>query len=110
MLPSYLLNRPFLPLATDRLTLGSFLKRMQSLWQPWRMIKGSLNDLSVFLIPIRFKMLINLLLFTQDEIQKGSSISLAIIRRVDQTFMGVIGLKRRTRILAGAGLLGAGVW
>ncbi len=93
MIPDFLLNRSFLPLTTERLILrplqvqdadamatlandSRVAQRLQHLPHPY-----TLADAHTFINS------------SQEALKKGTGLSLAIIRRADQTFMGVIGYK-----------------
>lgn len=108
MLPSYLLNRPFLPLATDRLTLRPLEEKDARLMTSLANDKRVAERLKHLPHPYTLEDAHKFITFTQDEIQKGSSISLAIIRRADQTFMGVIGLKEELGFWLGHAFWGQG--
>lgn len=93
MVPTFLRNRPFLPLATERLVLrpveekdaaplaklandARIAEMLARLPHPY-----SLADTHAFITRAK------------EELQSGHSIKLAVIRRSDQTFMGMVGLE-----------------
>jgi len=93
MIPSSLLNRPFLPIATDRLTLRP-LEENDAVH-----MAALLNDKCIAettaRIPYPYKLrdAHQFIGYAQDGIQQGTYVIWAIIRRSDQTFMGVISLE-----------------
>lgn len=93
MIPSTLLNRPFLPLATERLTLRPLqekdLAAMAELANDIRVAQ----KLTRLPYPYTLKDAHAFLPYAQGGIAKGAHVTLAIIRRSDQTFMGVVGLE-----------------
>ena len=108
MLPSYLLNRPFLPLATDRLTLRPLEEKDAEFMATLANDQRVAERLKRLPHPYTLQDAHKFITFTQNEIQKGSSISLAIIRRADQTFMGVIALKEELGFWLGQAFWGQG--
>ncbi|MBY0293096.1 MAG: GNAT family N-acetyltransferase [Alphaproteobacteria bacterium] len=108
MLPSYLLNRPFLPLATDRLALRPLEEKDAEPMAILANDKRVAERLKRLPHPYTLQDAHQFIAFTQSGIQKGSSICLAIIRRSDQTFMGVIGLEEELGFWLGHAFWGQG--
>ncbi len=94
MLPKYLQNRPFLPIATERLTLRPvqlsdaddmarlandirIAERLARLPHPY-----TLSDAHAFIADCK------------KGLKEGSAVRLAVIRRKDQKFMGMIGFEK----------------
>jgi len=93
MIPSFLKNRPFLPIATERLILRPLeahdaaamtllasdirvAERLNRIPHPY-----SLDDAKAYIA------------YANAGLKKGTHVCLAIVRRVDHTFLGVIGLE-----------------
>ncbi len=93
MVPSFLKNRPFLPIATERLILRPLEEKdatpMTALASDIRVAER----LSRLPHPYSLKDATKYIAFSQEGIKKGTHVCLAIIRKQDQTLMGVIGLE-----------------
>jgi len=93
MFPSFLKNRPFLPIATERLTLRPLEEKDAA------PMAALANDIRVAEMltrlphPYGIEAAHTFITYAQEGIQKGDYACLAVIRRTDQTFLGVVGLE-----------------
>jgi 8-oxo-dGTP diphosphatase len=108
MIPSSLLNRPFLPLATDRLTLRPLEEKdavpLAALANDTRIAER----LARLPHPYTLRDAHQFIAYAQEGIRKGTHVNLAIIRRVDQTFLGVVGLEAEVGFWLGVEFWGQG--
>lgn len=93
MLPTFLLNRPFVPLTTERLTLRP-LKAEDALG-----LATLANDHRVaekfarIPHPYRLEDAKSFIQWAQEKMHTGKSVILAVIRRFDETFLGIVSLE-----------------
>ena len=108
MIPSSLLNRPFLPIATDRLTLRPLEEQdaapMANLANDSRIAER----LARLPHPYTLKDAHQFIEYAQKGLQQGTHVNLAVIRRADQTFMGVVGLEEEVGFWLGLPFWGQG--
>lgn len=108
MIPPSLLNRPFLPLATDRLTLRPLEEKdatpMANLANDSRIAER----LARLPHPYTLKDAHQFIAYAQDGIKRGIHVNLAVIRREDQTFLGVVGLEEEVGFWLGVEFWGQG--
>ncbi|MBX9786173.1 MAG: GNAT family N-acetyltransferase [Alphaproteobacteria bacterium] len=90
MIPSTLLNRPFLPIATERLTLRPLRAEDAVLIQHLLNDKEIAERLRRVPHPYTLQDAETFVAFAQRSMAEGKCVILAIIRRSDQQFMGVI--------------------
>ncbi|MBY0271804.1 MAG: GNAT family N-acetyltransferase [Alphaproteobacteria bacterium] len=90
MIPSTLLNRPFLPVATERLTLRPLRVEDAVLIQHLLNDKDIAEKLRRVPHPYTFQDAETFVAFAQRSMAEGKCVILAIVRRSDQQFMGVI--------------------
>jgi 8-oxo-dGTP diphosphatase len=91
MIPSNLLNRPFLPIATERLTLRPLRAEDAELIPPLLNDKDIAERLKRVPYPYALKDAETFIAFAQRSMAEGKCVILAIVRRSDQHFMGVVG-------------------
>lgn len=93
MIPPFLLNRPFLPIATERLTLRPLEEEdavpMTALANDIRVAERLARLPHPYTLQDAHKYID----FTQEGIKKGTHVCLAVVRRKDNAFMGVVGLE-----------------
>lgn len=108
MISSLLLNRPFLPLSTERLILRPLKEEdahpMATLANDLRIAERVARLPHPYALSDAHKFIA----FAQEGIKQGTHISLAVIRRSDQTFMGVIGLEEELGFWLGVKFWGQG--
>ena len=93
MIPPSLLNRPFLPLATERLILRPLKNEdaapMMALANDIRVAER----LARLPHPYSLEDAHKYIAYAQEGIKSGTHVFLAVVRRIDNTFMGVVGLE-----------------
>ncbi len=94
MIPSSLLNRPFLPIATDRLTLRPLEENDAAILTTLANDKRVVERLARLPHPYTLADAHQFISYARDGLQNGTHVNLAVIRRADQTFMGVVGLEK----------------
>ncbi len=108
MLPSSLLDRPFLPIASDRLTLRPLEEKdaipMTTLANDLRVAER----LARLPYPYTVKDAHEFISYAREGIKERSHLALAVIRRVDQVFMGVVGLEEEVGYWLGFEFWGQG--
>jgi 8-oxo-dGTP diphosphatase len=108
MIPIYLQNRPFLPLASDRLTLRPLEEKdaipMTTLANDRRVAQNLARLPHPYTLTDAHKFIT----YAREGITKGTHIPLAIIRRADQTFIGVAGLEEEVGYWLGHAFWGQG--
>ncbi len=108
MLPITLKNRPFFPLATERLTLRPFEMGDASA------ITALANDSRIAEMtariphPYALRDAENFIAYVQKGLRRGTHIVLAVIRRSDQTLMGTVGLEEEIGYWLGVDFWGQG--
>ncbi|MBY0500516.1 MAG: GNAT family N-acetyltransferase [Alphaproteobacteria bacterium] len=108
MIPLSLRNRPFLPIATERLTLRPLLKEDR------QVIAGLANDRRVaektarIPFPYTLQDADNFIAQSQKNLHKGTQVILGIVRRDDNTFLGVAGLEEEIGYWLGVEYWGQG--
>lgn len=93
MLPSYLLNRPFLPIVTERLTLRPLEEKDVVTIEALANNRQIAEKLARLPHPYTREDASQFITYAKTGITRGAYVILAVIRRVDQTFMGVVGLE-----------------
>lgn len=91
MIPSNLLNRPFLPIATERLTLRPLRAEDAALMLHLLKDKDIAERLQRVPYPYALQDAETLIAFAHQSMTEGKCVILAIVRRSDQQFMGVVG-------------------
>lgn len=90
MIPSNLLNRPFLPIATERLTLRPLQKRDEVLMSHLLNDKDITERLQRVPHPYALQDAETFIAYAHRSMAEGNCVILAIVRRSDQQFMGII--------------------
>ena len=108
MIPFSLLNRPFLPIATDRLTLRPVEEKDAASLAPLANDIRIAERLARMPHPYTLEDAHQFISFAQVGIQKGTYVILSVIRRIDQTFMGVVGLEEEVGFWLGPTFWGQG--
>ncbi|MBS0271807.1 MAG: 8-oxo-dGTP diphosphatase MutT [Proteobacteria bacterium] len=91
MIPPYLLNRPFLPVATERLTLRPLEEKDAASMAVLANDRSIAERLARLPHPYTIEDALKFIAYAQEGIKKGTHVIFAVIRRADQTFMGVVG-------------------
>ncbi|OJW53941.1 MAG: hypothetical protein BGO67_07700 [Alphaproteobacteria bacterium 41-28] len=108
MIPSSLLNRPFLPIATDRLTLRPLEEKDAEALAALANDARIAERLARLPHPYALADAHQFIAYARMGIQKGTHVSLAVIRRADQTFIGVVGLEEEVGFWLGVEFWGQG--
>ncbi len=93
MIPAFLRDRPFLPLATERLVLRPLEDKDAVPLTTLANDKRVAERLARLPHPYTLADAHKFISYAQDGIKSGTHVELAVIRRADQTFMGVVGLE-----------------
>lgn len=93
MIPSFLRNRPFIPLASERLTLRPLEEGDAPIIASLANDRRIAERLARLPHPYRLEDAYRFVAAAQEKLEKGTHLPLAVIRRNDQTFLGVIGLE-----------------
>ncbi len=93
MIPAYLTERPFLPLATERLILRPLKETDAAPMTALANDKRVAEMLARLPHPYTLEDAHYWINHAQEGIKTGTHVILAVIRRTDQTFMGVVGLE-----------------
>jgi 8-oxo-dGTP diphosphatase len=108
MIPSSLLNRPFLPIATERLTLRPLRAEDAVLIQHLLNDKDIAERLRRVPHPYTLQDAETFIASTQRSMAEGKKVILAVIRRSDQQFMGVISFEEELGLWLGKPYWGQG--
>ncbi len=108
MIPSSLLNRPFLPIASDRLTLRPLEEKDATPMAELANDARIAERLARLPHPYTLTDAYQFIAYAQEGIQKGTHVNLAVIRRIDQTFLGVVGLEEDLGFWLGVEFWGQG--
>lgn len=108
MIPHSLRNRPFLPLATERLTLRPLIEEDRNILAILANDRRIAEKTARIPLPYTLQDADNFIAQSQKNLRKGTQIILAIIRRSDQTFMGVVGLEEEIGYWLGVEYWGQG--
>lgn len=94
MIPQDLMNRPFLPIAMERLTLRPLQEEDAEIMT--RLLNNKKISRSLLRVPYPYslKHAQEFMSFAQRVMKEGEFVILAVIRRSDQQFMGVISLEK----------------
>lgn len=93
MIPSFLQNRPFLPIATEHLTLRPVEEKDAEAMAILANDSRIAERLARLPHPYSLKDAYQFITYCQNGLMKGAFVNLAIIRTKDQRFMGMIGLE-----------------
>lgn len=108
MIPEYLKNRPFLPLVTDRLILRTIEDKDAG--ELVRLLKDKRIAEMTARIPHPYTLddAKYWIQKSREEMKIGKAVNLVIIRRIDQTFLGCIGLEAELGYWLGVDYWGQG--
>ncbi|MBI2706933.1 MAG: GNAT family N-acetyltransferase [Proteobacteria bacterium] len=93
MIPVFLRERPFLPLATERLILRPLEDKDAAPLAALADDKRVAERLARLPHPYTLADAHSFIAYAQDGIKNGTHVEFAVIRRADQAFMGVVGLE-----------------